>query len=140
MTKRTRHSVPRVGTARKRIVILGLPPVDAFDIIGPAEVFTLANQLSEGEPVPYTLELVCSGPNAYLDSETGIGLKGQDIEVDVRKALRRLAGFFDLKWETIDGRPRSPKSTRISFAKSARRRSHIRFSVRRCTVVATTCP
>src|SRR5258708_2441268 len=29
----------------------------------------------------------------------------QDIEVDVRKALRRFAGFFDLKWETINGHP-----------------------------------
>jgi crotonobetainyl-CoA:carnitine CoA-transferase CaiB-like acyl-CoA transferase len=31
--------------------------------------------------------------------------EGQDIEVDVRKALRRFCGFFDLKWETINGRP-----------------------------------
>jgi crotonobetainyl-CoA:carnitine CoA-transferase CaiB-like acyl-CoA transferase len=31
--------------------------------------------------------------------------EGQDIEVDVRKALRRFSGFFDLKWETINGRP-----------------------------------
>jgi crotonobetainyl-CoA:carnitine CoA-transferase CaiB-like acyl-CoA transferase len=31
--------------------------------------------------------------------------EGQDIGVDVRKALRRFAGFFDLKWETINGRP-----------------------------------
>src|SRR6516165_3464963 len=31
--------------------------------------------------------------------------EGQDIEVDVRKALRRFAGFFDRKWETINGRP-----------------------------------
>ncbi|MDB5977135.1 MAG: carnitine dehydratase [Nevskia sp.] len=30
---------------------------------------------------------------------------GQDIAVDVRKALRRFAGFFDLKWETMNGRP-----------------------------------
>src|SRR5215831_16947322 len=30
--------------------------------------------------------------------------EGQDIAVDVRKALRRFAGFFDLKWETINGR------------------------------------
>src|SRR5262249_39636238 len=30
---------------------------------------------------------------------------GQDIAVDVRKALKRFAGFFDLKWETINGRP-----------------------------------
>ena len=31
--------------------------------------------------------------------------EGQDIEVDVRKALRRFAGFDDRKWETINGRP-----------------------------------
>src|SRR5215831_6895306 len=31
--------------------------------------------------------------------------EGQDIAVDVRKALRRFCGFFDQKWETINGRP-----------------------------------
>jgi len=31
--------------------------------------------------------------------------EGQDIGVDVRKALRRFAGFYDRKWETINGRP-----------------------------------
>src|SRR3954464_2588890 len=30
--------------------------------------------------------------------------QGQDISVDVRKALRRFAGFFEGKWETINGR------------------------------------
>ena len=39
---------------------------------------------------------------ALWQSRTG---EGQDITVDVRKALRRFAGFFDLKWETINGRP-----------------------------------
>jgi crotonobetainyl-CoA:carnitine CoA-transferase CaiB-like acyl-CoA transferase len=34
--------------------------------------------------------------------------EGQDIAVDVRKALRRFCGFFDLKWETINGRPPAP--------------------------------
>src|SRR5712672_1047398 len=33
--------------------------------------------------------------------------QGQDISVDVRKALRRFAGFFEGKWETINGRPPS---------------------------------
>jgi len=33
--------------------------------------------------------------------------EGQDIHVDVRKALRRFAGFFEGKWETINGRPPS---------------------------------
>src|SRR4051794_17601705 len=31
--------------------------------------------------------------------------KGQDISVDVRKALRRFCGFYEGKWETINGRP-----------------------------------
>jgi crotonobetainyl-CoA:carnitine CoA-transferase CaiB-like acyl-CoA transferase len=31
--------------------------------------------------------------------------EGQDIAVDVRKAVRRFAGFFDLQWETMNGRP-----------------------------------
>src|SRR5215471_4588665 len=30
--------------------------------------------------------------------------EGQDIHVDVRKALRRFYGFFERKWETINGR------------------------------------
>src|SRR6266436_4005808 len=34
--------------------------------------------------------------------------QGQDISVDVRKALRRFAGFFEGKWETINGRRPSP--------------------------------
>ena len=33
--------------------------------------------------------------------------EGQDIAVDVRKALRRFSGFFDQKWELINGRPPS---------------------------------
>jgi len=31
--------------------------------------------------------------------------QGQDVAVDVRKALRRFCGFMDYKWETINGRP-----------------------------------
>src|SRR6516162_619708 len=39
---------------------------------------------------------------ALWQSRTG---EGQDVAVDVRKALRRFAGFYDRKWETINGRP-----------------------------------
>jgi crotonobetainyl-CoA:carnitine CoA-transferase CaiB-like acyl-CoA transferase len=40
--------------------------------------------------------------------------KGQDISVDVRKALRRFYGFFDGKWETINGRPPAPGGYAVS--------------------------
>src|SRR5262249_18125843 len=39
---------------------------------------------------------------ALWRSQTG---EGQDIHVDVRKALRRFCGFIEGKWETINGRP-----------------------------------
>src|SRR4051794_16324103 len=34
--------------------------------------------------------------------------EGQDISVDVRRALRRFCGFFEAKWETTNGRPPAP--------------------------------
>src|SRR5947209_19412209 len=40
--------------------------------------------------------------------------EGQDISVDVRKALRRFAGFFEGKWETMNGRPPSPGGYAVS--------------------------
>src|SRR6476619_8055857 len=40
--------------------------------------------------------------------------EGQDIHVDVRKAMRRFAAFFELKWEMINGRPPSFASDPIN--------------------------
>src|ERR1700730_5787578 len=40
--------------------------------------------------------------------------EGQDISVDVRKALRRFCGFFEEKWETMNGRPPSPGGYAVS--------------------------
>src|SRR6201993_2790081 len=40
--------------------------------------------------------------------------EGQNILVDVRKALRRFCGFFEGKWETVNGRPPSPGGYSVS--------------------------
>src|SRR2546429_2940648 len=40
--------------------------------------------------------------------------EGQDISVDVRKALRRFAGIFESKWETINDQPPSPNGYAVS--------------------------
>ena len=40
--------------------------------------------------------------------------EGQNISMDVRKALRRFCGFFDGKWETVNGRPPSPGGYAVS--------------------------
>lgn len=88
MRKRTNPVAPPDGTGPKRIVILGLPPVDALDVIGPAEVFAWANQLHGGATAPYVLELVCSAADVHLDSETGIGLTGHRTLEQERRANR----------------------------------------------------
>ncbi|WP_109478677.1 helix-turn-helix domain-containing protein [Paraburkholderia sp. C35] len=78
------------GATRKRIVILGLPPVDALDVIGPAEVFTAANQLHASATVPYSLELVCAGSELDLQSDTGIALKGHRTLDSERRAGKHI--------------------------------------------------
>jgi crotonobetainyl-CoA:carnitine CoA-transferase CaiB-like acyl-CoA transferase len=40
--------------------------------------------------------------------------EGQNISLDVRKALRRFCGFFEEKWETINGRPPTPGGYAVS--------------------------
>jgi len=40
--------------------------------------------------------------------------EGQDISVDVRRALRRFCGFYEGKWETMNGRPPSPGGYAVS--------------------------
>src|ERR1700746_2941707 len=40
--------------------------------------------------------------------------EGQHISVDVRKALRRFCGFFEDKWETVNGRSPSPGGYAVS--------------------------
>ena len=76
MAKLTNPVAPLADARQKRFVILGLPPVDALDVIGPAEVFAWANHMAGAGMAPYVLELVCSSPDVHLESETGIGLKG----------------------------------------------------------------
>src|ERR1700723_493382 len=40
--------------------------------------------------------------------------EGQNISLDVRKALRRFCGFFEGKWETVNGRPPAPGGYAVS--------------------------
>ncbi|WP_055135036.1 GlxA family transcriptional regulator [Pseudomonas corrugata] len=73
MNKQTRSKAPTAGRERRRIVILGLPPVDALDVVGPLEVFAFANSLHGKDPLPYEIELVTAGAETALDSSAGVG-------------------------------------------------------------------
>ena len=90
MAKLTNPVAPPADARQKRIVILGLPPVDALDVIGPAEVFAWANHMAGAGMAPYVLELFCSSPDVHLESETGIGLKGHStLEQECRIVEKR---------------------------------------------------
>lgn len=65
----------------KKIVILSLPPIDLLNIVGPMEVFRLANSLAK-KKYPYQVELVSAGPNKQIESETGIVLLAQSMLTD----------------------------------------------------------
>ena len=52
MAKLTKPVAPPADAGQKRIVILSLPPMDALDVIGPAEVFTWANQMADRGMAP----------------------------------------------------------------------------------------
>lgn len=64
----------------------------------------IPSRLRFGSMAAIALAAKAVGVAALWRLRTG---EGQDIDVDVRKALRRFAGFFDLKWETLNGRPPS---------------------------------
>lgn len=85
---RSKTKAPLAPVALKRVVILGMPPVDALDVIGPAEVFTLANRLHGERTAPYLLELICPGPDLNLESETGIGLRAHRTLDQERRASK----------------------------------------------------
>ena len=52
MAKLTKPVAPPADARQKRVVVLGRTPVDALDVIGPAEVFAWANQMADGGMAP----------------------------------------------------------------------------------------
>lgn len=85
MSTITTLPAPASARRQRRVVILGLPPVDALDVIGPAEVFTLANRLIPDARAPYALDLVGARDDPFLETDTGIGLKVQRTLEDERR-------------------------------------------------------
>ncbi|MGE8064478.1 GlxA family transcriptional regulator [Pseudomonas sp. NPDC089569] len=88
MRTRTKSSAPAGSREQKRIVILGLPPVDALDVIGPAEVFAFANKLNDNGAAPYELVLVSAGDEVQMASGTGIHLTAHTTLSDERRASK----------------------------------------------------
>lgn len=66
-------SRPRASAARppasRRIVVVGVPPVDELDLVGPLQVFKSVNRLA-GRTI-YTLDVAASGAEPAMEGESG---------------------------------------------------------------------
>jgi transcriptional regulator GlxA family with amidase domain len=101
--KKTSATHPTVGRTQKRVVILAMPPIDALDVVGPADVFAFANSLYDREDAPYVLELVCSDANEHLENSTGFKLTAHRTLAQERlenKAIDTL--IVAAGWEVMD--------------------------------------
>lgn len=59
----------------KRIVLFVVPPVDELDLVGPVEVFGVANRLlGSGGRKPYAVEVVTTARDRRVDGEGGLSL------------------------------------------------------------------
>ncbi|MEO1018065.1 MAG: GlxA family transcriptional regulator [Pseudomonadota bacterium] len=69
---------PAVRNAKRRnhrrVVFVAFPQVVLLDLIGPWEVFSLANQLAGRDPATYALELVSGDDSATIPSGGGISM------------------------------------------------------------------
>ena len=89
--------------SQKRIVFVAFPQVVLLDLVGPWEVFCLANQLSGRTLPPYILELVSGDNSASITSGGGIRMDSHGSAGNCRGAIDTLivpASDFALSPET----------------------------------------
>lgn len=102
MTTPTRRQTRALHTPQKRVVILSLPPVDALDVIGPAEVLSFTNSLFAADAPPYRLELISSSADVQMQSGTGIGLLAhKTLEQERRDDLPIDTLIVTTGWKTL---------------------------------------
>lgn len=74
----------------RRIVCLAFPQVMLLDLVGPWEVFSLANKLSGAESRPYELELVSGDGASTIPSDGGISIGSHRLAKNCRGAIDTL--------------------------------------------------
>ncbi len=72
----------------RRVIFVAFPQVVLLDLIGPWEVFSLANQLAGSDSAPYELELVSGNDSATIPSSGGISM-------DSHRSAKHCRGFID---------------------------------------------
>jgi transcriptional regulator GlxA family with amidase domain len=58
-----------MAKAKRRVIVLVVPPVDELDLVGPIQVFSAANRLSN-KPI-YSIEIATNGKDLHVQGEGG---------------------------------------------------------------------
>ena len=96
MKKTKQH--PKHSDARC-ILFLAFPQVLLLDLVGPWEVFSLANRLAGGTSPPYDLKLVSGDDSARVLSSAGISMDSHRLAQNCRGAIDTLiVPATDLVW------------------------------------------
>jgi transcriptional regulator GlxA family with amidase domain len=74
----------------RRVVIFAPPIADPLDITGPAEVFSIANQIKSSRNPRYTLELVTSAADRVIRGESGITIQAHQCCPYIRSRIDTL--------------------------------------------------
>src|ERR1700753_228218 len=76
----------------KRILMLCLPPAQGVDVMGPLDVFAIANHLCEqaGKGAPYEIELVTNGRDLKVSASSGVTLLAHRRFAQVRGRIDTL--------------------------------------------------
>src|ERR1700681_1955700 len=61
------------------VVILGVPPVEELDLIGPLEVFARANRVLDARGATYNVRVCSSQPKPIIAGECAVSLLAQDF-------------------------------------------------------------
>ncbi|MEM7504554.1 MAG: GlxA family transcriptional regulator [Pseudomonadota bacterium] len=107
------------GVHRRRVVFVAFPQVVLMDLIGPWEVFALANALADSDSPPYSLELVSGTNGAKIPSWSGITLESH-------RPAKTSRGTIDTLVVPATGMAWAPEADRFSavlrrLAKRSRR-------------------
>lgn len=94
---RTKRKQPHNG--RRRVVFLSFPQVMLLDLVGPWEVYSLANRLVGDDSSPYELMLVGADTSSTIPSGGGISMVGHRSARCFRGAIDTLiVPATDLAW------------------------------------------
>ena len=116
------HKTVKHARSSRRIVFLAVPPISALDLIGPAEVFSLANALLAPKAPAYEIQVLNSENRHTIASESGIALQAHMTLAEERRNAQPIDTLIvTVGYSNIGQYPQATLDWLIEKAKRVRR-------------------